>query len=462
MSTKEQLELQDKSKRSQPKCSSTEVSDKSEPTKHGDSNSDASSSKSKGRKTSSKSYSENTGTTSQSKGDNHQSNSKSLTKSDKSSSKSTDKKSDKDDKLPTAETRKRDRSPDSVPQSSKRQRLESQSEGEVSDYENEAQILRNIKDQLSRIESSKHHFTFDENEVMVQDDEIDNFGVHPFSNVTQRKTHDMSYSILSDASLLNNIVSNEAITETEEGDDFMKILTEGTDCTKKGKSLKSDTMPLVENFFNKEPNAEIIKTIKDRYPEPENCDVLSGKDVNLEIYRGLNQFVKKRDHALKSIQAAVSTASIANLRLIEETLQLVKTNKLSRQSANTIVKLASDSTKVLAKGHSDISLFRKFLMRQQMEPKYQQLCMRKTYDKLLFGKDLPKDIKDIDEESKIIKSIVRTNRYPRNNFQSYATATQSRPAGRGFLARPYRGGRRGQNRGRGRGQFPSSQTQSKH
>lgn len=140
-------------------------------------------------------------------------------------------------------------------------------------------------------------------------------------------------------------------------------------------------MPLVDNFFKKEPNPDSIKTIRDRYPEPDNCEVLSGKDVNLEIYRSLNQFDKKRDHALKSIQAAVSTASVANLRLIEETLTLVKSKQLSKASANPIVKLASDSTKVLAKGHSDLSLFRKFLMKPQMEPKYQQLCLRKTYDK---------------------------------------------------------------------------------
>ena len=200
-----------------------------------------------------------------------------------------------------------------------------------------------------------------------------------------------------------------------------------------------------------------LKTIIERYPEPENTENLSSKDINVEIYRCLDPYVKKKDFVLKNVQGMMCTSSIANIRLIEEIANLYKNKKISQQGANTLLKCASDSTKLLARAQSDISLFRKFLMKPHLQFKYQQLCAKKTFGKNLFGDDLAKEIKDIDEESKIMKTVGKNIRY-KNRYEPYRnpyTQTHSQ-RGRGFLPRVR--GARGNYRARGRGHATSTQS----
>ena len=40
----------------------------------------------------------------------------------------------------------------------------------------------------------------------------------------------------------------------------------------------------MQNWFGHECDMDILKKIKEKYPEPDNTDLLSGKDLNEEIF----------------------------------------------------------------------------------------------------------------------------------------------------------------------------------
>lgn len=332
---------------------------------------------------------------------------------------------------------------------------DSDSEGLCSDTDNdnEAQMLRKIKDKLAQLEN-RHAYSFNESDHFIQDSQF------------HEHSHDSSYAVISESSILNRIdkSKNEKLDISHDSaENFMDIFNEGVETEKKGKPLSKDAMYLVENFFDREPDKDVAKTLKERYLEPENTENLSSKEVNVEIYRCLDANVKKRDFFMKNVQGMMCTSSIANLRMVEEISELYKNKKISHGGANALLKYASDSTKMLARAQSDISLFRKFLMKPHLQFKYQQLCAKRTFGKHLFGNDLGKEIKEIDEESKIMKTVGKS-KFKTNRYEPYKTQfsnNQQTQRGRGFLSRPYQRGSRQNYRSRGRGQATPSHTQTK-
>ena len=208
---------------------------------------------------------------------------------------------------------------------------------------------------------------------------------------------------LCDNSLLANICP-----KNNGADDLLNILDEGLDNKKKGPLLGTSAKHLVRNWFETETDNSTIKSIIDRYPVPEQCSELSGKQINAEIYRNLSTHAKKRDFRLKSTQSAVATAAIANLRLIDTLTGLFENGQLTRETTNLLLQFSSDATKLLAKGYADLSLIRKSLLRPNIQTKYQQLCQQRTYGETLFGSDLTKDVKSIDDNSKIVFNMTRT------------------------------------------------------
>ena len=190
--------------------------------------------------------------------------------------------------------------------------------------------------------------------------------------------------------------------------DFMSILNEGINEAKKGPPLGTESAALVSKVFDNEPESNMVKSIIERYPEPENCDNLSGKAVNEEVFRSIDSQKKTKDFYLKKIQSTVATASIVNLRLIDELAGLKKQQQVNSDIANSLFKYTCDSTKLLAKCYADLSLFRKSLLRPHIQTSYQQLCTKRTFGPKLFGTDLAKEVKNIDEESKIMRQFSKT------------------------------------------------------
>ena len=325
--------------------------------------------------------------------------------------------------------RSREKSPDDR-RAKKRKTSHVISESEDEDVN--ASEIRALKTRLAEFEKElKRKPVYQENsdefEYDGQDDDYDNFSI----KLSESQNDHLEEGECDDISQLES------------------ILTEGANTTEKGKPLAKETLKLVEHFFDKDPSMQTISAIRDRYPEPENCSNLSAKTVNPEVARGLPKHVKKRDFCLNGIQNSIATSAIANLRAIEELTKLHKEHRIKGEEANNLLKPISDSTKILSRAFADISIFRKVSMRSNVLPKYQQLCTKRTYGNLLFGEDFSKEIKHIDDESKIMRNIGRGHGfYPA--FQGYDDRQPKNyyARGRGQFRPQFRGRRPFRGRGR--------------
>ncbi len=67
-----------------------------------------------------------------------------------------------------------------------------------------------------------------------------------------------------------------------------------------------------------------------------------------------------------------------------------------------------------AKVMDDLSIMRRHLIKPYLNRKYASLASQKTYDKMLFGSDLAKSLKEAEDYSKATKDLGKN--YQQNNF----------------------------------------------
>ena len=201
-------------------------------------------------------------------------------------------------------------------------------------------------------------------------------------------------------------------------------------------------MSFVQNWFGKECNIEVVKSIKENYLEPENTDLLSGKDLNEEIMKtpAMTKTMKSQDLGLKIVQHNLGASASACVN----TLGVIRNEKTIPKNVKKA--LATHITNALimqAKCMQDITFVRKNIVKPALNIKYadHMVLMQHHDDKKLFGSDLAKDIKEIEENSKASKEIGRVTTGFTPNTHPYLR-------GRGNFTARYRGQYRGNFLGR--------------
>ena len=276
-----------------------------------------------------------------------------------------------------------------------------------------------------------------------------------------KKTHDISDEEPEDPHSPDNISGmfdlgdQNAVEEgqIEENDDheFSALLMKGVEDEARGKPLNNDALVIVKSFFDKAPEASVFKPLREQHNEPENCDNLSAKDVNPEVFRCMKEPDKTLDFMVKSVQSNVAASSVANLRMIDSITAMSRSNCIDRDAAKHLLDLCCDATKLSSRSYTDLSQLRKYLLRDLLAPKYRSLCFKKTFGNHLFGEDISKTVKAIDDETKIMKDFKKPFQ-PRRFESRIPTAQQPKnweARGREPFRSQFRGYRRRGSRGRG-------------
>ena len=365
--------------------------------------------------------------------------SRSRDQADRSKSSSKPRSNDHDDnasvRLPEAD-KNRAVNPENSPTRSRHRSYHEVSPSPTGDQQ---ESIRELTERIAFLENRRANtspaFTFDCDEFLRAKNDFDE---------CSRSSYDRSSRCAEEPD-----IDSRGSVHSDANDDFLKIMNEGTEGAQKGAPLSADALSFVSKLFEHELDPQAVKDIKERYLTPENGEMLTGKSINVEIYRQLEPNIKKRDFLTKGIQSSMATASIANIRLIEMLSTLRKQGEIKLDVAKSLLKFACDSTKVLSKGFSDLSVYRKGTLRPHVQPKYQQLCSKRTYGNMLFGDDLSKEVKAIDEESKIMRHFARSQ--TTGNFGHQQSFNQSHRYGQtsayGHRYQPY--SKNGQQRGRG-------------
>ena len=212
---------------------------------------------------------------------------------------------------------------------------------------------------------------------------------------------------------------------------------------KKGDAIDRQHLEFVNRYFGKECTIDMVKKVKSNYLEPENTNLLSGKDVNPEIDNALQRPMKRRDLSIKIVQHNLGAAATATIKSMTK---LKQSTSIPDDIRSDLAKINTDALVLLAKSMHDLTIIRKQLVKAALNPKYaDQLVAKSTYEsKLLFGDNLGATIKSIEDTSSatsnITKYVPRGRGYNNSSYGRY-TPRGSRPfLGRG---RPYY--RRGQS-----------------
>ena len=113
--------------------------------------------------------------------------------------------------------------------------------------------------------------------------------------------------------------------------------------------------------------------------------------VNPEVWGKLKRDTKTRDLKLQRIQNLVHKGLIPLIKLMEN---------IKKDKAN--MRLAADAFRLLAMGSSQLSQRRRDLIAPDLCPTFRPLCgPNNPVTQLLFGDDLPKQIKDIADTQRV-------------------------------------------------------------
>ena len=182
-----------------------------------------------------------------------------------------------------------------------------------------------------------------------------------------------------------------------------------------------------------------LSLLTDEYRIPQNCvGELSVPQINTEVYRKINPYVKRQDGYIKAVQTHMSKSSVAMLKITEEVLQ-AEENAVPIDGS-VILKHALNSFSLM--GHS-----KRFLTKHRRHV----MCITKNFPSVLkevcngdipddssciFGDDIQKSLRDAQERVKLdlelngSNSSFRgrgggSNRYNRRSRQLGAQSTSS-------------------------------------
>ncbi len=173
-----------------------------------------------------------------------------------------------------------------------------------------------------------------------------------------------------------------------------------------GPPVTKQLADITDKRWGKHLPPEKIKLLMGRYETPENCSELLPVRVNPEIWDQLNATRRKTDLQLSNIQQTARKVAIAILQVVNDLLPQTK-DEANKKRASRFV----DSIAMLGHmaGANPTALKREFAT----------ICTKEIPNgPLLFGSDLPKQLKEAKEADTIGNSIAVP---PRKRFGNYRT-----------------------------------------
>ena len=236
---------------------------------------------------------------------------------------------------------------------------------------------------------------------------------------------------------------------------------EGKSDPKEGKSAvlsslkldlqKDETGPDVDTKL-----ASIVKTlIKDRLPEeklqdkmnkyhrPGNCENLTKVRVNQAVWDNLSPSVRSYDVKMQKVQTSLFKGMCALTSMTNKLLDQIS----SFPVGNELLQEATDAFAFIANANIELNHRRRELIKPDLHNDYKHLCSSSlAITDLLFGDDLPKQVKDLTEVNRVGKKVTTHSGSSRPSFDSrssrnYTPFYSSR--GRGYCnnRRPFLGWR---------------------
>lgn len=206
-------------------------------------------------------------------------------------------------------------------------------------------------------------------------------------------------------------------------------------------TLAENVNDLFRNGMNEDQFVELTKD--ETNPRPENCEGLATVKTNQLIWDIISPHAQSVDRKMQIIQKAIVKASTVLVNTVNKMADTDE-NKESIDDCN-------DSIAILGHANRKINITRRELMKPEMCSEYVHLCAQSVeYTSYLFGDDVQKRAKEIEDCSKISHKIQSGN----SGYGGYGNGKYySRRGGSRSFGRGGRGGRRSRGGRGGRGYY---------
>eukprot|EP00112_Aurelia_sp_Birch-Aquarium-sp1_P021700 Seg5905.2 transcript_id=Seg5905.2/GoldUCD/mRNA.D3Y31 product="hypothetical protein" protein_id=Seg5905.2/GoldUCD/D3Y31 len=197
-------------------------------------------------------------------------------------------------------------------------------------------------------------------------------------------------------------------TGKNKDNEFLDEIAEGFEMADEvSDNVNEKLAEFVENRWGKQLKTEKIKSILEKYKRPKNCKKLHPIKVNKGVWENLKWEKKQADLRLSNMQQTLTKVGCITLQMTDFMLKNVK-NFDDKSEINNQISKSYDSVALLGHLIGDLSNQRRLTMKNALKPEYQTLCSPSTeiaHSPHLFGEDIGKQIKDVEETNKITKAF---------------------------------------------------------
>ena len=163
-----------------------------------------------------------------------------------------------------------------------------------------------------------------------------------------------------------------------------------------GEKIDDQLATVVTDLLQMGMNKEIREKMMEEIHKPENCKRLDVVLVNTGIFNNVNRETKSEDLSLQHIQKPLTKGLTQLVYLMNN---LIKAEKYESEtpSRQDILSFLSKSFSLLAESSHEIDLRRRKNFKSELKEEYKPLCADSNpVTELLFGSDLGKDAKELD------------------------------------------------------------------
>ena len=208
-------------------------------------------------------------------------------------------------------------------------------------------------------------------------------------------------------------------------------------------TLAENVNNLFRNGIEEDRYNELVKD--EQNARPENCESLVVVKTNHLIWDAISHGARTNDKKLQNIETSVVKAATILVKSVNKMAVLEQEN----EKYGELIENCNDVLAILGHSNRQINLMRRDLMKPEIKTEYAHLCTHSLpFTHELFGDDVSKTAKEIEDCAKISNKIHRGGLRGRPNFRI-----------------PYRGSLRGRSsfyRGSGRGMIRGGQSTSSY
>ena len=200
-------------------------------------------------------------------------------------------------------------------------------------------------------------------------------------------------------------------------------------------TLAANITDLFRNGMNEDQYSEMVKD--ENNSRPENCEGLQVVKTNQLVWDIISPEAKTNDRKMQNVETSLIKGSVIltkvadKLASLENELDVPQKEKLGK-----IIDECNDSLALFGQANRQINLTRRDLIKPELRYEYLHLCAQSVpFTSLLFGDDISKTAKEIEDCSKIGNKLLYNNRGSsyrgRSRGRFVRGARRARGAGRG-------------------------------